>query len=84
MSIMRIIALIKSHLGMDRHASERDLLQTQIYALHPHSRRLDRKHRQEIQRNVYLYWPITEVELKRGVNSNGVADAANAELPQTL
>lgn len=58
-----MLKLLKSHLGMDIHASERDMLQMELWAIHPHRKRLDRIHRQEISRDVYLHWPRTEVEL---------------------
>ena len=75
---MNIIQYLKTQLGLDRYTSERDLLQMELWAIHPHRKRLDRMKRKEIELDVYLNWPITEAELKRGV------DAANAELPQTL
>ena len=75
---MNIIQYLKTQLGLDRYASERDLLQMELWAIHPHRKRLDRLHRQEIRLDVYLKWPITEAELKRRV------DAAAAELPQAL
>ena len=74
--MFKLIKAIKTQLGLDRYASERDLLQMELWAIHPHRKRLDRLHRQEIQLDVYLKWPITEAELKRRVDA--------AELPQTL
>ena len=64
MSMLKPIQYLKTQLGLDRYASERDLLQMELWAIHPHRRRLDRLHRQEIRLDVYLNWPKTEVFFK--------------------
>ena len=61
--MFKLIKTIKTQLGLDRYASERDLLQMELWAIHPHRRRLDRLHRQEIRLDVYLNWPRTEAEI---------------------
>ena len=54
MSMLKFIKLIKPHLGLDRYAAERDLLQMELWAIHPRRKRLDRLHRKEIRLDVCL------------------------------
>ena len=76
---MNIIQYLKTQLGLDRYASERDLLQMELWAIHPHRKRLDRIHRKEIELDVYLNWPRTEAEIHE---ISGKVETHNAARPQ--
>ena len=55
-----MIQTILANIGLMQHASDRDLLQTEIYAIHPHSRRLDRLQRIQNHIDVVNNWPKVE------------------------
>ena len=59
-----MIQAILANLGLVRYATDREMLQANLYAIHPHSRRLDRLHRIQTSIDNAIQWPKTEAFLR--------------------